>query len=558
MRRIPLLALALSAVGAPADAQFTSARPSPTDLRPQPAPGGFLGGADDCSLPHTHLGVGTRLGVPFTTGTTGSEGQNETTCSGLLGVHHDVWFDWTANEDGEASLTFPSYPGFTARITVWPGNVGCPVAGTSIACNSFFSTSPQLVWPTTAGATYTLQVGARPGSGGGSGTFDLVQVEPAGCGTYDDGSSENALGLIAGGETGWLHEYDCLLQIDSVSTAFGYSGGAPPPGYSLRLAIYEDSDCDGSPLTGPLQLLWSLSTFVPGTFDIDEFFAFDTGGVAIPSGCSFVLASAEHAPGLFPAAMDQSNPTPRAWVVGASPTGSTLDLADLTNNNVPPLQTTAIGFPTAWLLRAEGLDRNLCRRLCEECRAAPGGWTCGGCPVCPVVRKLCVGDGIDAACPCGNDADADEHGGCLNSSHPSRGAELEATGSPSITNDSLALVCFGAAPQPGLFLQGEITLHPGSAFGDGLRCAGQNVLRLVTVVPTAGASGATCASTLGVSGGGCGTHVGGFGGPLASHPGNAALAAGDTRFYQHWYRDPSGPCGSGFNLSNGIEVRWGP
>jgi len=36
-------------------------------------------------------------------------------------------------------------------------------------------------------------------------------------------------------------------------------------------------------------------------------------------------------------------------------------------------------------------------------------------------------------------------------------------------------------------------------------------------------------------------------------------AAGGTRFYQVWYRDPNAACGQGaFNLSNGIEIPWKP
>ena len=35
-----------------------------------------------------------------------------------------------------------------------------------------------------------------------------------------------------------------------------------------------------------------------------------------------------------------------------------------------------------------------------------------------------------------------------------------------------------------------------------------------------------------------------------------AVASGDSRVYQLWYRDVPGPCSSGFNLTNAIRVDW--
>jgi hypothetical protein len=36
-----------------------------------------------------------------------------------------------------------------------------------------------------------------------------------------------------------------------------------------------------------------------------------------------------------------------------------------------------------------------------------------------------------------------------------------------------------------------------------------------------------------------------------------ASVAGTTHTYQYWYRDPQGsPCGTAFNLSNGVEVSF--
>ena len=38
--------------------------------------------------------------------------------------------------------------------------------------------------------------------------------------------------------------------------------------------------------------------------------------------------------------------------------------------------------------------------------------------------------------------------------------------------------------------------------------------------------------------------------------GSGAVMAGTVMNFQHWYRDPLGPGGTGFNLSNGYEVVW--
>lgn len=148
----------------------------------------------------------------------------------------------------------------------------------------------------------------------------------------------------------------------------------------------------------------------------------------------------------------------------------------------------------------------------------------------------CFGDGTVAPCPCGNEVGADDDEGCANST--AAGAALSAGGSDSIANGALVLICRQAVPnQPGVFLQGEESLAGGFGliFGDGLRCCGTNVVRIATVVPDA-----TGLVVITVNG--------------------AALGAmpGDFRCYQFWYRDPPGPCGSGFNLSNGYEVYWRP
>ena len=89
-----------------------------------------------------------------------------------------------------------------------------------------------------------------------------------------------------------------------------------------------------------------------------------------------------------------------------------------------------------------------------------------------------------------------------------------------------------------VFFQGDNAVNGGAGnpFGDGLRCAGGNVVRLnAPTMSDAAGSADTTGITISVTGG---------------------VSSGDTRRYQGWYRDPGGPCGSGFNLTNGYEVNW--
>lgn len=152
--------------------------------------------------------------------------------------------------------------------------------------------------------------------------------------------------------------------------------------------------------------------------------------------------------------------------------------------------------------------------------------------------KQCFGDGVDNICPCLNDNDSSgargNEAGCANGSFAG-GCNLDGSGSNSVAADDLVL-CFNGAPPnvPGIFYCGTIRLA--APFGDGVRCCGGNVRRIELTFSDA--SGAGC-STVGVAS-------------------TSGQGAGDSGCYQYWYRDPAGPCGSGFNLSNAYKVLWTP
>lgn len=149
---------------------------------------------------------------------------------------------------------------------------------------------------------------------------------------------------------------------------------------------------------------------------------------------------------------------------------------------------------------------------------------------------FCAGDGAGTPCPCGNSGEP--CGGCANSAHAG-GCRLSASGNPSVSGDTLVLMATNAIPgELGLFFQGDDAVNGGAGepWGDGLRCAGTNVRKLEVV------------------------HLSAFGESRPNVPisvgGN--VSAGDNKSYQFWYRDPTGPCGNGFNLSNGVAITWLP
>ncbi len=147
---------------------------------------------------------------------------------------------------------------------------------------------------------------------------------------------------------------------------------------------------------------------------------------------------------------------------------------------------------------------------------------------------FCFGDGSGTPCPCGNDAPGQT--GCLNRN--GLGCELSVDGFNAVSFDTVVLSAADAIPNDfGLYVQADNIIPP-PPFGDGLRCVGFNMIRLELVV-----SDATGASSTSVS-------ISAAGG----------VAAGDVKEYQFWYRDNAnlGPCQSGFNTSNGVEIVWGP
>jgi hypothetical protein len=154
------------------------------------------------------------------------------------------------------------------------------------------------------------------------------------------------------------------------------------------------------------------------------------------------------------------------------------------------------------------------------------------------ISEFCFGDGSGTSCPCTNPSAVGAGQGCANST--GEGGRLVCDDGLQASDDDLrAYACGLLAGQPALLFSGEQAVNGGAGviFGDGLRCAGGNTIRLA--VRFADGSGrADWGPGLGATGG---------------------WSAGDTRSLQGWYRDPAGsPCGAGFNLTNGVELTFVP
>ena len=152
------------------------------------------------------------------------------------------------------------------------------------------------------------------------------------------------------------------------------------------------------------------------------------------------------------------------------------------------------------------------------------------------------------SCPCGNDDPV--LGGCANSvpghdSNP-QGALLAACGSSSAAEDDLVLTLSHLPPNKfGLFFMGGgQTQLP---FGDGFRCVDTGGVGLFRYNPPQN-SGSEGLTTLGP----------GIVARSQSFSMNGHIDPGETWYFQGWYRDPMGPCGTAFNLSNGLAVTFEP
>jgi hypothetical protein len=529
-----LLAVLGGSVLSVATAQFSSSAPT----RPSSSPmlslhlgGGNprAGGSDDCATPDLIAGTGS---FPFdnSAATQGTEGQNESLCYdfGTTAVVNDVWFEWTSDFTGACQVDTCGSTVDT-KIAAYPGG-GCPVDGSSLVCNDDeCAIQSKITFPVITGQSYMIQVGTFPTASGGAGLLNIKPVPVAQCPTMHDASSENSIGLTAGGETCFLYYVDCMATIESVEVVYGTPAypGLIAAGSPVTIAIWDDPTDDADPSDA---VLLALTPILNGVTleDTDTFNVYPHGNLTV-SGGTFIGAIVTHAAGEYPASLDMNRPSfGRNWIVGMTAgSGLPFDFYNLAANDAPPVDIASAGYDGAWMLQVTG----------QEVEATIGKDPGVG---------YCFGDpGSGTPCPCSNDNDGSVPGsGCDNGVFAS-GAKLSGSGLASLSDDTLVLSASHLEPNnSGLYFQANNNLDPGNPWGDGLQCAGGGLRRLG--VRFADATGNSDTSSWSIS--------------ISQKAGN--IMVGDLMRYQCWYRTTvNPPCGSGvneFNSTNGYEVIWLP
>lgn len=437
----------------------------------------LVGGADDCATPDVISGSGS-FAYDNTAATTGTQGQAEAVCDffGSTAIANDIWFTWTASLTGSAEVSLcGGTAGVDTKVAVYAGNT-CPSAP-ALACNDdSCGLISRLQFPVASGQSYVIQLGNFYGTGGGNGTFTLTES---------------------------------IVPLNDSCATPAVIAGAGPHAFDNRFAT------TGSEGQNEAACLFTFTTGIAN----DQWFTWTspTGGAATFTVC-----------GGLPMASGTDTKVAIYRGSGCPTAGSAIACNDDTGG--------ACGLPSTVSWSAEcGQQYTIQLGRFPGSAASFGTFTVDVTGTsCSTGSPYCFGDGSTTACPCGNSGAPGN--GCANSV-VSTGANLSATGTPSIGSGSITLSSRG---MPGttscLFFQG--TSATASVFGDGLRCAGGSVVRLGIKQATSGNA-----------------QYPGPGDPSVATQG-LVTSPGD-RFYQVWYRNSAAFCTpSGFNLTNGVRVSW--
>jgi len=476
---------------------------------------------DGCSAPTLIAGPGPHS-FDNTNATAGVQGQAEGLCFavGSIAIGRDVWFRWTAGSTGVAQLSTCSQTSVDTKIGVYQG-ASCP-ASAAIGCNDdACGLQSSVCFQVTSGQTYMIQMGTFPGAAGGTGTFTIPIVPPPPACQYDDGTSENLFGWIAGGEMVWMQKFagPASTSVSSIQVTWGsaaFPGAGPGNGSPSKVALWDDPNDDGDP--GDAVLVQLVNTTV-SSVDTDVFVT-----VPIPqsvvNGVFFLGAGLSHAAGQFVVPLDESCPIAGlAWYFGNN-NATPADYSNVQNNTNPPESFGLSGFPAMVM----------CRGSC----ALAGTTYCE-----PGIAGV-------IPCPCGN-APSGPGRGCNNSSNTG-GATLSDAGVSSLSADTLVFTTTGEKPVSlSIVLQGSTEIASGVPYGDGVRCLGGVLKRLYTKNAVGGSVTAPQGGDPTVSARSA----------ALGHP----IPAGQLRYYMVYYRDgqpfacPS-PGSATFNTSSSKRIHW--
>jgi hypothetical protein len=154
----------------------------------------------------------------------------------------------------------------------------------------------------------------------------------------------------------------------------------------------------------------------------------------------------------------------------------------------------------------------------------------------PFPARICRST-ASAGCPCNNLGSAGN--GCANSGNSAGGA-LDATGTASISADTLVLHGASMTSSNALYFQGTAFGYVPAVYGDGLRCVTGSVVRLGTKTNVSGSSQYPSSGDV----------------PIALR-GNVTSTG--LSYYQVVYRDGGNFCSaSQFNATNGLAILWTP
>ncbi len=121
-------------------------------------------------------------------------------------------------------------------------------------------------------------------------------------------------------------------------------------------------------------------------------------------------------------------------------------------------------------------------------------------------------------------------------------ASMSQSGSRSIAVNAFSLeVSDAPANKTGIFFYGPNQVQ--TPFGDGFRCVGGSTFRLNPLIQTDALGGAARQVDFSLP---------------PANAGNSQISANSTWNFQFWFRDPMGPLGNGFNLSDGLSVTFCP